>query len=118
MTFRLAPSLLFAACLALAPAAGAQGLRWLRDERGLSFTAEDMELQRQAMREALDDKPDGESVSWRNEATGHSGRVTPVTSFEEEGKRCRAFRLDFATTRTGRLDLRACRQPDGSWKTY
>lgn len=118
MTIRLASTLLCAACLALPPLAAAQGLHWLRDQRGLAFTAEDMELQRQALREALDDKPDGQSVSWRNEATGHSGRITPVTSFEEEGQRCRAFRLDFATTRTGRLDLRACRQPDGTWKTY
>lgn len=106
--------------LAVVPTGGAraQGMRWLRDQRDLGFTAEDVELQRQAIRRALDENPDGEGLSWRNETTGHAGRVTPVTSFEQDGMRCRAFRLQFATTQTRRLDLRACQHPDGSWKTF
>jgi surface antigen len=63
-------------------------------------------------------RPVGETVTWRNPETGHSGTVTPLReNTDAEGRVCREYRG--TVTIDGRDEEAtgtACRQPDGSWR--
>jgi surface antigen len=67
---------------------------------------------------ALDKSADGESTTWRNDASGIRYSVTPTRTYRmDSGGPCRDF------TSAARIDGRdevvqgtACRQPDGTWK--
>ena len=113
--FPLAVALLL---VCAATAADAQGQRWLRHGPGAGLTPSDIELQRSTVQKTLESEPDGNTATWENSETGHSGSVTPLRSYDREGSRCRAFRLAFAGSESRHLDLRACRQADGRWMTY
>lgn len=62
--------------------------------------------------------PLGETISWNNPNSGHSGTVTPVRDgYSSSGNYCREFH------QTVNIDGRkqdaygvACRQPDGTWR--
>jgi surface antigen len=67
----------------------------------------------QVLEHAGSDQP----VAWRNPDSGAAVRVTPLRTWEEDGRYCREY------TTTVRIDGRpqqawgtACRQPDGSWQ--
>jgi surface antigen len=102
----------------LASTAAAQIFPWQRHREGLGLSREDLALQRQAVQRALEDNADGEPLEWKNPENDHTGSVTPLRSYERDGRRCRQFRLRASTHREGELQQRACRHDDGSWKTY
>lgn len=62
--------------------------------------------------------PIGETITWNNPESGHSGTVTPVREgATESGEYCREFQQ--TVTIGGKTEQAygvACRQPDGSWK--
>ena len=66
----------------------------------------------------LDKNKDGQSSTWNNPNTGHSGRVTPTsTKKASSGEYCREYEHEI--TVDGRKEVvkgTACRQPDGSWR--
>lgn len=72
----------------------------------------------QTANNALERNPVGQSSTWSNPDSGHSGTVTPTrTVHTSSGLPCR----DYETTVTidGRTETavgRACRQSDGTWK--
>ncbi len=86
--------------------------------RSLELTSEDLELQRKAARNALDNLADGIIERWENEATGHSGAIMPTETYEQDGLRCRDFRAIIRAKRNRNLTLSACKQDDGTWKLY
>ena len=107
--------------LTLAPAiASGQGggqFGWLRASPVSLFTPTDWEILRRNARDALDDAEDGTTASWQNPDTGHSGSVTVVSTFEEDGRRCRkaTFRNE-ARGMKGEQTHRLCKVEDNSWK--
>jgi len=72
----------------------------------------------QTANSALERNQSGQTSSWSNPDSGHSGSVTPIRTVSTSGSApCR----DYETTVTidGRTETavgRACRQSDGTWK--
>ena len=105
------------ALLALAAAdARAINEMFAKDAPLARMTAEDLRLAREALQRALDQGRDGEEFQWQNPGTSASGTVTPLSTFEKQGLKCRglAFSLT-ARGETSRTGWNVCRTPDG-WK--
>ncbi len=104
------------ALLAVGAPAHASNLQFLRDAPVAKMTKEDLALFQSSLRAALDQNADGSTRRWENPATGASGTLTPVSTFEQDGARCR--RLEIVNTVqgvTGRSTFNMCRQADGTW---
>ena len=57
------------------------------------YSAEDIEIVKQVMRDALAEGANGHVVEWSNPDSGHSGSISPLTDVEQDGKRCRQTRF-------------------------
>jgi surface antigen len=112
-----ATPILLTACLAFSLPAAAVNWNFLQYGPAGQFTDEDWEQLRQAGRGALDSAADGETRSWNNTATGASGTVRPLDTYQRDGSTCRraeVFNSAGDASATTRFDF--CKQPDGSWK--
>jgi surface antigen len=60
----------------------------------------------------------GQTISWNNPETGHSGAITPIRDGRDSsGNYCRAFEQSVMVDgRSEQASGTACRQPDGSWR--
>lgn len=60
----------------------------------------------------------GQTATWSNPDTGHSGTVTPTRTYQQaDGAYCREYQQTVSVGgKTEQAYGRACRQPDGSWK--
>jgi len=54
------------------------------------FNKQDLEMFKQALRTALNEKKDGEKLAWKNEKTGSSGLINPLLTLEDK---CRNARI-------------------------
>jgi surface antigen len=86
-------------------------------EIGKSLDRADKAYMAQTTQATLEHTRTGETSTWQNPDTGHAGTVTPVETYQRDGRYCREF------TQTVRVGGRtqeaygtACRQPDGTWK--
>lgn len=72
----------------------------------------------QTTQTALESQPDNATSSWVNPNTGHSGTVTPQTTYQaDSGEYCREFVQTVEIGgKTEDAYGTACRQPDGAWK--
>jgi surface antigen len=83
--------------------------------RLLATFADDQKLRLAAFAEALDRSISGQSVAWRNPASGSTGTVTPLRTFQAaDGRWCREYRqeLELAGGRR-RVTGVACRDAGG-----
>ena len=99
-----------------ATAGGALLGAWLGSEVGKSLDHADLLAQERATQTALETNPTGQPATWRNPDTGHRGVVTPVKTYERDGRPCRDFTQQ--VTIAGQSETvtgRACRDRDG-WK--
>lgn len=107
-----------AACLvALAAPALASNVWFARDMPMSQMTDADREILSAAADEVLESGADGATQRWENPETGAGGELTPQSTTERDGMRCR--RLDIANEvkgNTARSHFDFCRQADGSWK--
>lgn len=98
----------------------AQGQVWsplLKDTPLSRFSEEDIALFEAARNDALNNRPDGAAVSWKNPETGASGTVIALDTKRSGGRKCRLLRLiNRADGREGDSRFWFCKQPDGSWK--
>ena len=67
---------------------------------------------------AIENARTGETSTWKNPDSGHSGSITPTNTFQNaNGQYCREYQQ---TINVGGQKEQgygtACRQPDGSWK--
>ena len=102
--------------VALGTLAGA----WIGNSVGQSLDELDQMKMQQATQNALENKPVGQTSSWSNPDTGHSGQVTPTKTYSESGSTepCREY--SSTVTIDGQLETitgTACRRPDGTWRT-
>ena len=110
-------ALLSIALLALgAGATLASNVTFMRNSPLSKMTSDDLALMRTTMRESLDKGADGTSQRWENPATGASGVVTPLKSYQREGVACRTVEIfNEAQGFSGRTRHDFCKQPDGAW---
>ncbi len=110
------PMLLFALLIWHVPASAA-GMGFVAKRPMGSFTAEDSRIFKQTLFDVLDHQPDGKAVEWANDASGHSGKIKSVATFEENRQTCRTIRvLNRAGGVTGQGKFDFCKQADGTWK--
>lgn len=74
-----------------ATAGGALLGAWVGSEIGKSLDRADQLYQARATHAALEHNPSGQSTTWKNPDTGHTGRVTPIKTSETKGRPCREF---------------------------
>lgn len=81
---------------------------------GTTMDAMDM----QQANQALEERPDGQKVAWKNPNTNNEYEVTPTRTYETRDGVCRDYET-VAVIEGQRQVLygKACRQPDGSWKS-
>ncbi|MBF0246920.1 MAG: glycine zipper 2TM domain-containing protein [Alphaproteobacteria bacterium] len=97
---------------------GAAGGAYLGKQIAAGLNERDKLLSDQTTRETLDDAKPGETRTWSNPDTGHSGSTVAGQAFASaKGDNCR----EFETTVDVNGDFRtatgvACRQTDGSWE--
>jgi hypothetical protein len=89
---RKIPALVLSATLAaIAIPASAFFTEFLDRSPMAYFTDKDREMLNAASRDALNGA-DGVTTDWKNSETGHSGSVTPLNSYERDGRPCRAVK--------------------------
>ena len=98
-------------------AAGALAGAYLGNQIGSSLDKADKAQMEQASNKATT-APIGQTISWRNPDSGHSGTVTPTREgTASNGEYCREFQQTVTVSgKTEQAYGTACRQPDGSWK--
>ncbi len=91
---------------------------FLGREVGLSLDRADRQHAKRAASHGLEHKSSGQSTTWSNPDSGHSGTFTPVRTYREpSGKYCREYQQTVTVGgQTEQAYGTACRQPDGSWK--
>ena len=77
----------------------------------------DKKLQAEAAQRAFETAKTGQTVTWKNPDSGHSGTVTPTKTVQTPSGYCR----DYQTTveiegKQEKATGRACRQPNGTWQ--
>ena len=99
------------------PAFALGGLEFLSKAPVSYFTPEDSELFKNTLYDLLDNQPDGKTVKWLNQETGHSGKMQSTKSFTIEELPCRTVKIFHSAggmTGQGKFDF--CKQGEGSWK--
>lgn len=91
-------------------------LRWLNNAPARHFTERDWEVLMENVQRVLDETPDGETVEWANEKSGAHGSLTPVSTGERDGMKCRNLEMEnHARNVSAKSNLEYCQRPDGSW---
>lgn len=90
---------------------------YVGSEVGKSLDKADQQYANQAERRAHS-APIGQSISWNNPDSGHSGSYTPVRDgTDSTGNYCREYQTSVNIGgQSEQAYGTACRQPDGSWK--
>lgn len=101
-----------------ATAAGAIVGGIIGSEIGRALDEEDRRQAMEAEYYALEEEEIGRPREWRNPKTGRYGRVTARKAYRHEGRRCREFEHTiYIDGRPETMIGKACRQPDGTWKS-
>ncbi|MDX1483113.1 MAG: RT0821/Lpp0805 family surface protein [Alphaproteobacteria bacterium] len=87
-------------------------------EVGRSLDRADRAYMARTTEESLERGRSGETSTWVNPDSQHSGTVTPQPAYRgSDGRYCREFQQTVTIDgRTERAYGTACRQPDGSWQ--
>ncbi len=86
-------------------------------EIGKSLDRADKAYMGQTTQASLEHTRSGETSTWQNPDSGHTGSVTPTRTYQRNGTYCREFQQ--SVTIGGEREQAygtACRQPDGTWK--
>ena len=91
-------------------------LRFLNYSPVRYFSEQDWKLASAAVRKALNETKDGETVSWDNPKTKYFGTIRPIMTESHDGATCRKLEIENnAKGMTGSGIYRFCQQPDGKW---
>ena len=94
----------------------ASNLNFLHDITPISdFTKEDSKQFWDTVNTALDTKKDGEKVAWKNQKSGNSGLVNPLTSYEEDKTACRDVRIINRSKKNIAESMYKFCKKDGKW---
>ena len=94
----------------------AANLDFLHDVTPISnFTKEDSEMFWNAITNALDSKKDGEKLAWKNDKSGNSGLVNPLSSYLDGDTPCRDLRIiNRSQKHIAESKYKFCKR-DGKW---
>lgn len=85
---------------------------------GKSLDDVDKMMMERTTQASLEHTQSGSTSTWSNPDSGHSGSVTPTTTYQtDSGQYCREYRQTIVVG--GQQEEAygtACRQPDGTWK--
>ena len=114
---RLSAWILVVTVIALPWMAHAGNMRFLEFSPSAFFTEKDWDLLKAAADDLLNNRKDGESVTWKNEASGYNGKLTVLRTFADFGTTCRRMRvfsdaIDVSATRV----VNMCKNKEGLWK--
>lgn len=66
---------------------------------------------------ALENNRTGETAEWENPDTGTAFAMTPIETYERDGRPCREFEFEVETERGSDTQKRtACRNSEGTWE--
>ncbi len=81
------------------------------------LTDEDVEVLLSTLQAAMNEQPDGSTVTWTNSKTGHSGVIDITNTHRDYDTTCRQVEMaNQAAGRTGQGTFRMCKADDGKWK--
>ncbi len=85
---------------------------------GDSLDQRDRQLAYRSNQTALESYQVGQTSSWTNPDTGHSGSFTPTNTYQTaQGQYCREYQQTVTVGGESQQAYgTACRQPDGSWR--
>ena len=67
--------------------------------------------------QVLEQVPDRQSIVWRNPEAATQYRVTPLSSYTQQGRYCREYLTEAQVGDVpSQVYGRACRMPDGAWQ--
>lgn len=91
---------------------------FLGNRVGKALSCQDQQQHYETTQNALETKQTGQSSTWTNPDTGHSGEVTPTRTYTAaDGTPCRDFtQTIYVDGKYEEINGTACRQPDGTWK--
>lgn len=91
---------------------------FLVSEFGSLLDRNDRVFAERAAQRALETEPIGNTMSWSNPDTGHSGAVTPTFTYQrDDNMYCRNYKFSFMIGEVTReATSTACREPGGRWK--
>lgn len=90
------------------------------EDQGLLYDQlrdQDVQLAATTLQRSLEQVRNGETLTWRNAATGATGSITPQRTFlTSDGTYCRAYEETIVIgTRSAQSQNTACRDPRGNW---
>ena len=102
----------------VAVAVGALAGAYVGGEVGKSLDRADKLSMERTSQRALESNRTGQTSSWQNPDSGHSGTLTPTQTYQSAaGTDCREYQQTVTIDgKTERAHGRACREPDGTWK--
>ncbi len=101
----------------IAIGAGVLAGGFLGNRIGESLDCQDQQYHYDTTQNALETQPTGETSSWVNPDTGHSGEITPTRTYTAEGQPCREFsQTIYVDGEYEEIEGTACRQSDGTWQ--
>ena len=90
---------------------------FLGNKVGQSLDCQDQQYHYDTTQNALETQKVGQSSTWNNPDSGHSGEITPTRTFTSGGQPCRDFtQIIKVDGQDEKINGTACRQDDGSWK--
>lgn len=103
---------------AVAIGAGVVAGGFLGNRIGKSLSCQDQEKHYATTQNALETQKTGQTSTWTNPDSGHSGEITPTRTYTSaDGMPCRDFtQTIYVDGKYEQIDGTACRQPDGTWK--
>lgn len=101
----------------IAIGAGVVAGGFLGNRIGESLDCQDQQYHYDTTQNALETQKTGQSSTWNNPDTGHSGEITPTRTYTSEGQPCREFtQTIYVDGEYEEIEGTACRHEDGSWK--
>lgn len=89
------------------------------DDRAIdrAMTDQDVALAQRLLQRTLEYAPDGTTRRWQNDESGHSGAITPVSTYLAEGRVfCRDYREEVRIAGRSRAEIKAaCRDRLARW---
>jgi surface antigen len=115
----VAPWLVAASMSAMTTVALAQGMTgFLKNSPIAYFKEQDFQMMKQAAETVLNSEDPNASETWKNSATGNSGEIKTLKSYNApDGRPCKQLRVDNrARAVQGASAPKICRTADGIWK--
>ena len=116
VTGRTVAAVVGIAGLLLAAAAMPASLGWMKGDAPSFFTDRDWALVAETLTATLDTAADGEAREWSNQASGASGKMTPLATETRGDVTCRRVRVESAAKgASSSYRYLFCRRGDGTW---